>query len=417
MKIAVIDHVGNPGGGSRVARALLPAMKKLRPDLKITFFGNRHGIIREKLHEVAQIHDFEIQNLSSVSLSGKDLFAIRGSRHLVTLLQRKLRNLLTFFPYFISGAVHRELEAKIRGFDIAFFTWPFHLRCPALECPMVGIFHDFNFHYYFTGHPLLPWVTQFLKEETPHWLSKATPIVSTEFMRTELQKFYPQFADKTKVVPIAPMSNVINLSKEEALQNIKKFKIHQKYLLCPTNLSSHKNVGPLIGAVPLLKKMGHDIGLVFTGPGTEVINGRACTIGIEKDVDPQDVWGLGYVSNLEVDSLIQSAAVVVNPSLYEGGNGAGFDAWEKGTPVAMSNIPPFLEHLKDHDVRAEIFDPRSPQDIAEKIDRILSNPVKTARDVEHSKQAIQRFTWETTAECYLKIFEEQLTTRALLRCS
>ena len=38
MKIAVIDHIGNPGGGSRVARALLPAMKPSMGTL--LFFGN-----------------------------------------------------------------------------------------------------------------------------------------------------------------------------------------------------------------------------------------------------------------------------------------------------------------------------------------------------------------------------------------
>ena len=48
MKIAVIDHIGNYGGGSRVVRSLLPALKLLDPDLEITYFGNPTAIRREK---------------------------------------------------------------------------------------------------------------------------------------------------------------------------------------------------------------------------------------------------------------------------------------------------------------------------------------------------------------------------------
>ena len=51
--------------------------------------------------------------------------------------------------------------------------------------------------------------------------------------------------------------------------------------------------------------------------------------------------GLGYVTHTEIEALIQGARMVVNPSLYEGGNCPGFDAWIRGVPVAMSNLAPF----------------------------------------------------------------------------
>jgi glycosyltransferase involved in cell wall biosynthesis len=107
--------------------------------------------------------------------------------------------------------------------------------------------------------------------------------------------------------------------------------------------------------------------------------------------------------------LIQCASAVVNPSLYEGGNVPGFDAWERGVPVAMSNIPPFLEHISFHQVHAEVFNPRSPEDIAEKIDRILAHPQEANLKALQSKEAIGKFTWERSAENYLKIFDEMLT--------
>ncbi len=408
MKIAVIDHIGNPGGGSRVARALLPAMKKLRSDLDITFFGNPYGIKREGLSDLTKAYGIKTRRLSSVKLSGKDLFNIRGSRHLITLLQRKLARPLSLCPLYLSGAVHQELESLVKGFDIAFFTWPFHLKCPHLDCPMVGIFHDYNYKYYFSGHGMVPWVADFLNHEMPDWLHRSTPIVSTAFMKTEVEKFYPEFGHKVHVVPIAPMTTISHVTPISARHIVGKLGFSTPYLLCPTNISSHKNVGPLIAALALLKKMGHDIDLVFAGSGTEIINGRACAIGLEVDFQSQDVYGLGYVSNEVIDSLIQCAAIVVNPSLYEGGNGAGFDAWSRGVPVAMSRIPPFEEHLLTHNVHAQLFDPRSPEDIALKLHAILSNPMHTDEVVQHSKQAISRFTWEYSAEKYLEVFDEAL---------
>jgi glycosyltransferase involved in cell wall biosynthesis len=409
MKLAVIDHIGNPGGGSRVLRALLPAMIKARPGLEITFFGNPHSIKREQIDQIVATFGVKVQALSSVKMGGKDLFNIRGSRHVVHLLQRKFAGSLSSLSFYLSGAVHKELEAVVKGFDLAFFTWPFHLKCPKLDCPIAGIFHDFAFKYFFSGETMAPWVLDFLNREMPQWLDRSTPIVSTEHMRTELHKFYPEYGDKTKVVPVAPTSMLSPVDESMARDIVThKFGIRKRYLLCPTNISSHKNSGPLLAALPLLKQKGHDILLVFVGSGTEVIHGRACFCGVEIGSEPKDVLGLGYVSNNEIDALIQCASVVVNPSLYEGGNVPGFDAWARGVPVAMSRIPTFEEHLTAHDVRAALFDPRSPEDIADKLHQILSNPNQSQQDVEHSKEAIGHFTWDRTAEGYMKIFDEML---------
>lgn len=397
VRLAVIDHIGNPGGGSRVARALLPALKKVRPEIEITFFGNPHSIRREKIDQIAVESNIRIHELSSAKLSGKDILNIRGSRHVIQLFQRKLSRVLTPLSFYLSGAVEKELEKVVKNYDLAFFIWPFHLKCPALKCPMAGIFHDFNFKYFFSGQTMAPWVLDFINREMPIWLSKATPIVSTEFMRGELKKFYPSSGDLTHVVPVAP---TVGVGSSESC-----FQIEKKYILCPTNISSHKNTGTLISAFSILKRKGHDLLLIFTGSGTEIMNGRACEIGLEIGSGPADVQGLGYVTNEEMDWLIQHAEVVVNPSLYEGGNIPGFDAWEKGVPVAMSNIPPFLEHMQVHKVHAEIFDPRSPQDIAEKLDRLLSNAPEAKSKALASQQNIRHFTWEKTAEEYLKIFD------------
>ncbi len=407
MKLAVIDHIGNPGGGSRIIRALLPAFRKIRPDIEITFIGNPISIKRENLEDDFSHWGIKYRKLKSVVFTSGGLFGIKHTPYVISRIQERFRRSLSFFPLCISGDVHKELEAIVKDFDMAFFTWPFLMNCPKLKCPMAGIFHDLNFKYYFMGsYGFNPWRRETLEHEMPVWLQRSTPIVSSHFMASELKRFYPEYASKVKVVHLAPNSIITNVTIENAKRIVSDLGITKPYILCPTNLSVHKNLGPLFAAVQMLRKKGHDVLLVLTGPDVEIISGRTCEIGVELDAQGGDVRGLGYVTNLQMDALIQCASVVVNTSLYEAGNGSGVDAWARGVPVAMSAIPPFLEHIDVHGVKAEVFDPRNPQDIADKIHKVLSNPERAKKDALQSKQLLSTITWEHTAAQYLSIFEE-----------
>jgi glycosyltransferase involved in cell wall biosynthesis len=315
-----------------------------------------------------------------------------------------------FLPSFLSGALHKEVEEITKGYDVAFFPWPYFINCPlSIGCPMVATFHDFNYRYYFTGQSFNPTALEVLNREMPLWLERSYPVVSTHFMKSEMCKFFPQFGEKARVVHLAPLSSLSNLSDAAAQDIVGRMGITQPYILYPTNISPHKNIGAILAAHYLLKQMGHRVVLVIAGFGTEMINGRSVRVGIERDSQNRDVMGLGYVSNEQMDALIQRAQVVVSTSLYEAGSGPGLDAWAKGTPVAMSDIPPFVEHLEVQNVRAALYNPLSPVEIAEKLHGILMNPQKARDDAEHSKAAIASFTWELAAKKYLDVFDEAVS--------
>ena len=255
-------------------RALLPALKHLRPDLELTFFGCRSAMIREGLCDEFPRQGIRIRTLRSTILANEGLWGIEDSKYAFRKLQIKYGDRLRFLPVYLSGAVHRELEHKVKGFDLAFFPWPFLLRCPTLACPMVGIFHDFNFRYYFTGSPTFPTAYyDMLCQETPVWLARSTPVVSTHFMAGELSKFYPEHAQHVEVVHLAAMSVVSKIPEGEDRRIVTEdLGIRKDYILYPTNPSAHKNVGPLLSAISLLRGMGHDVCLVLTGPGMERMN-------------------------------------------------------------------------------------------------------------------------------------------------
>jgi glycosyltransferase involved in cell wall biosynthesis len=275
----------------------------------------------------------------------------------------------------------------------------------------VGLFHDFNFKYYFGGSFVFsPAQRAQLEHDMPQWLDSAVPVVSTYYMASELATFYPAAAHRVEVVHLPPPGGTDPIEPSLAHGVVRQLGISPPYLLYPTHMCAHKNAGPLIAALALLRGQGRELSLVLTGAGTDAVRGHAHSVGVRLNVDGGDVIGLGYVSNLQIDSLTQCASVVLSPSLYEAGNGPGLDAWGRGTPVAMSNIPAFLEHVEVLGVRAQVFDPRNPQDIADKISAILDNPERARADVEHSRHALQRLTWDQAARAYLAIFHRAVRT-------
>lgn len=407
MRVAIVDHVGNPGGGSRYLRLLVRAIKQLRPQIELVFFGNPAAIRREKVREEWEPLGIEVKALRSLWFLDRKIWGIRGTELLFQLMQKKFSHKLSFLPYVLSGAIHKELEVRLKGFDLAFFPWPYFLQCPQIDCPMVGVFHDFNYRYNFNGMGFAPLNLQALHRDMPIWLERAKGVVSTAFMRDEMRKFFP--GRDAEVIPLAPMSAYSKMDLKEAQEVLAPLGLPKRYILYPTNISPHKNIGPLLSAVQVLYERGIEVPLVLVGYGTEALNGVACEIGIECRTEGKNVWGLGYVSNREIDALIQCAEVVVSTSLYEAGNGPGLDAWGKGVPVAMSKIPPYLEHLQYLGVKAKTFDPRNPFEIADRIAEILLHHVESKRDAEVSRAAISKRTWEDVARDYLRVFDEATT--------
>ena len=51
QRLAVIDPIGNVGGGSRFAGSLLPALARCRPGLQVAFFGRESSMQRDALDQ------------------------------------------------------------------------------------------------------------------------------------------------------------------------------------------------------------------------------------------------------------------------------------------------------------------------------------------------------------------------------
>lgn len=398
MKIAVVDHVGNWGGGSRFCRALVLALKKYFPEMEIAYFSSRSSIVREDI----------AAEFTTVGIDVKILNSLDTNRPVKRLLEivRKLRNralrALAVEPRAHSG-LKNEIESVVRGYDLVFFPWPYFLEFPDLKCPIVAVFHDFNFKYFFGAPIFTDEQCRELNRQMVDWLSGAKPVVSSHFTASELAKFYPSAGPKTDIVHLAPFS-ISSLTQMEAMDIVRDVGVRTPYALYPTNLCCHKNLGVLVRAIYLVRQRGFDISLVISGPGTERVTGRVCARGVQMEVIAPDVIGLGYVSNLQIDALIQCATVVISTSLYEAGNGPGLEAWSRGVPVIMSDIPSFIEHIDVLGVEAQLIDPYDANDIAEKIEVVLSRSSDTLNPSLKREIRPLKYSWREVASRYHEIF-------------
>lgn len=167
------------------------------------------------------------------------------------------------------------------------------------------------------------------------------------------------------------------------------------YILAVGTQEPRKNIGRLIQAFQKIKNK--DIGLVIVGKygwGNE---------NLKFDPPNGRMKFLGYVPNEELASLYTNATVFVFPSLYEGFGIPVLEAFNCDCPVITSNI----SSLPEVGGKAAVYaDPLSVNDIAEKIDWVLSlSSAKRAAMITAGRQQVEKFSWEKTVVETRKIYE------------
>ena len=443
MKVAIINQYSSAGGGSRFLRALVSALAKNYPNLEIGLFVDINAIERDDLKGLFSKNNnvkiFPLNKGNKESDISNDLQIKKNSikENLKKVLKKNafITKIGQFFKFKILGKeglwckfqLNKEAIDELNNYDVVYLAWPYFIEPVKLTSPVVATFHDFNFKYDYGNFDEV--ALKILDRQVSAWLKICRVVTSsTPFIQKEMEKFYPGIAKDKKVIFLSTFK-ITNPGEEDIQKVVKKFNLPKDYILCPSNTSLHKNLKNLLMAYGELKKQNFKIPLVLVGFGTDDIN-LFRRNGFSKN-DPRynyfkalnkiiddgklkpgkDIKLLGYVTDEEVDALISGARLVLSPSLYEAGSGPGLDAWKTGTPVAFSDIPPFLEQLNFLGTKAWIFDPKNPQDIAQKINQAIIQKAKSLAMVQESKRAIDKYTWDKVAKGYHKVFEEAVRRR------
>lgn len=174
-----------------------------------------------------------------------------------------------------------------------------------------------------------------------------------------------------------------------------------KYCVIVGSLDPRKNLQRVLEAVG---RLGHlqDVKFVVVGGANSRVFAQAGAAQGAPDAsasNPQIVRA-GYVSDGELKALYEHAACLAFPSLYEGFGLPPLEAMFCGCPAIVSTHAALAEACGD---AALYCDPCSVEDIAEKIERMLTDDALRARYRESGLRHAHAHGWERSAQELMKI--------------
>ncbi len=209
--------------------------------------------------------------------------------------------------------------------------------------------------------------------------------------------------NKISVVLLGYNRNAFKRLKRDRVEEFRrKYRLPRGFLFYPAATWPHKNHMNLLRAYKLLKDRNRfEDKLVLTGikeQNHKAVKNEIIRLGLQGDV-----IHLGYLPYKDLPLLYNAAKVMVFPSFFEGFGLPVVEAMAVGLPVACSNVTSLPEVAGE---AALLFDPASPEDIAEKVSMIYADKGLREELIRRGLERARLFTWENTARKTLKVYEE-----------
>lgn len=163
-------------------------------------------------------------------------------------------------------------------------------------------------------------------------------------------------------------------------------------------LEPRKNIVRLVEAFNKLKNDRIDATLVLAGKWgwqSELIKKT-----IEASPFKQDIKVLGYLKNINKNSLYKQAKVFAFPTLYEGFGLPPLEAMINGVPVVTSNISSLPEVVGD---AAILVNPKNTEEIYLALKKIITNPEIANNLINKGYVQVKKFSWEDTVHKTLNV--------------
>ncbi len=411
MKLAIVCQRSSTGGW-RYIYFLIKHIRNLRPQWNLTLLVSEINGIEEidnlKKLNIA-ILPLQTQQIVSKSFKKKQKFKVK----ILNKLYNSLRKRLYFFKK--KRDIVIPISHSFENYDAIFYAWPYGINAPQTSVPVFFIPHDFIVSHGFgldgCGYYYQEYWSHIYSQLKTFIDTKATPIVSSEYIRDEFNRIFPNAEKKPNVVYLSTFNEYEILSQNDIKKVLDKYGIKNKYILFANNNMPHKNLSQVIGAMYYVLQKYPDIKLIISGFQNQGILGKINTpyyMDHTTNNDDWDIKGIGLLQNNEFSAVLQGAEMVINASLCEAGGGSASDAWKMGIPMVMSDIPSFKNQINFLGTKAELFEPREAKSIAQAILKLLNNPEIAENNSRISKEAMEKYSWNTVAEQYISIFEQEI---------
>jgi glycosyltransferase involved in cell wall biosynthesis len=292
------------------------------------------------------------------------------------------------------------------------FFSPSHYSPAFSPFPTVPTIHDIGY---------LQFQNQFTKKDlyqlinwTKESIKKSKHIITvSQFSKDEIIKTY-QINPNKITIAYNGVETPPKIDQKTQTKILSSYSLtNNNYFLYLGTLKPNKNIPFLIKSFALfLKKQkeisslrqgrmsGGQVGLVIAGKKGWLFNEIFTTVkqeGIEDKIIFTD-----FLDDQQKWTLYQNAISTVLPSLYEGFGIPAIESMKVGTPVIVSQIPPFKEVVGNSGL---LIDPTDTADLCQKMIEI-NNPKNREKFSKLGKIQADKFTWDNTAKSVLQVFQK-----------
>lgn len=207
--------------------------------------------------------------------------------------------------------------------------------------------------------------------------------------------------DKIIVTPEGVDDNILEMiekiDKNNSEKALNKFKIKKPFIFYVGNAHPHKNVEGLIKVFRGLKDKYKNLALVLSGYD------HFFWQRLKKENQYEGIIYTGFITDEELVALYKEAKAFVLPSFEEGFGIPVLEAMACSCPTVASNAGSLPEVGGE---AALYFDPMSPDDMAEKISKLLEDEKLRQKLVEEGLKRYKNFSWKDLAAKTLEVYSQ-----------
>ena len=239
-------------------------------------------------------------------------------------------------------------------------------------------------------------------------------MLSSHIASEHFSAFVPEYAYKARVFQF-PSTYAFEHSNGDPSTVLEKFRLPAKFALIANQFWQHKNHLTVINALQRLSCQGVRIPLVMTGlpvdyrdPTNEHLSRILQAVASSGLTDQVTI--LGMVSEADLHGLMRCAALIIQPSRFEGWSTSVQDAKALGRPLVCSDIPVHHEQAPS----ALGFFPCDNADVLVDLLARIWNRLNPGPDPENEQKALaaEREFAETQGRLLLNLCLEAAAARS-----
>lgn len=354
---------------------LVDALTKMHPELNYRY---EYFTLRSPEEKVRRMEKFRKENIPLCSATMSPLVYRTVSNFIpvpYSAFFGDWADITHFFNYIVPPHVHGKTVVTVH--DMVVHAYPETVRLRTREMLRLG-----------------------LKKS----MERADCIVTdSEFSRSEIEKYYPKYADKVQVVPCGvDTERFYRVEDAEEIARVKAaHNIDGEYFLYLGTLEPRKNLERLIQAYALLRQKHADAPKLVLAGGKgwmyDTIFETVKMLHLENVV-----LFPSYIPSEDMAALYSGAFAFVFPSIYEGFGMPPLEAMACGTPVLTANAASLPEAVGN---AAILVNPYQVEAISRGMEVLMEQPELRERLSRMGLRRAKEMSWENAADKLFSVYE------------